>query len=317
MPRRIHFSFLENRRPLRLWLATALILLAVAFGTDSALAQKKTNFRVGETVELNYGGYWVTAVVVERPPDGVFYKLKLNEASGGGVYFFNEELMRPLSRSSRPAPGGENDAPPPRMGSRPAPRPTPRENGGTYRVGDLVKIDDHQDGLKILPARIVEVRPEEPRYRIQFYSGAVLNRFGFVYSRQVVGRADGAIDEWEAENLVGPWSLVQGATANVTERYNSNGSITVFTERNLSTFGADLGISGDGTFVWKEDDGTVIRGRWVKSSDPQYSLILKRGRRGLDWRVWPQGKTTRGVPVIRLQSTALTTFYGFGGKVRR
>lgn len=45
-------------------------------------------------------------------------------------------------------------------------------------------------------------------------------------------------------------------------------------------------IKSDGTYIWNSlVDGKVIKGKWTKSKDIAYPLILLKGEQGHDWKV--------------------------------
>jgi hypothetical protein len=176
-----------------------------------------------------------------------------------------------------------------------------------FKVGDTLEVngvgrDDFKPGATFI-ARVIALQDHEPKYRIRMLTVPNATRGGFyrdvyVYSNKVRAYTNAFIDEWDAKNWIGSWYV--GTDLAMTTRIKGDYEIT---EKSLITASGGLAIRADGTYQWHPPVGGPVQGTWVKSTEPDYALILKKAKGGADYGVAPYGKDEQGRLQIYLKDT--------------
>lgn len=148
--------------------------------------------------------------------------------------------------------------------------------GGTFGVGESV-IYRGGGPLWLSGAKVEAYDPEKRTYRLRFESGS-----GDIVPCHSVGRPGRVSNDF----FIGGWEVyVGGATSTFKrggDRYRRFGGGVKL---------PPLEIKADGTYVWRDSGGKVIRGKW-ESREAVPGITLLGGLDGKDWTVY---ESTEGI----------------------
>lgn len=239
-------------------LIAPIALLAIAIGQTAYHGDLK--FKVGDAVEATYLGEWKKATVVGVDSEGKRYKIHFEGETSCNGHALDSFIAREWVR--------------PRAGTAPKGAPTKPKSGtkaGSYRAGDLVLY--RAGGPKWYSGATIEAYDAAKRqYRLRLDTGG-----GDILPAHSVFRPGDKIDN---SFFIGKWVVfVSGSTSTYTQGKEG------FRRFSEGMKLPPLEIKADGTYVWRELGGKVIKGKWRGEKTAPGITILK-GADGRDWTVY-------------------------------